>query len=102
MFQLFFRAVKDEVRIAERIFESVGGEAGRIVVGDGVAVVVVHVVDRQAAFVEQRHQLRRRGDHRACAAFGRFLTEMVAVQKVDHMSERGRRDVVQHCRNSLL
>ena len=28
VFQFFFRAVKDEVRIAERIFKPVGGEAG--------------------------------------------------------------------------
>ena len=47
------------MRVAERIFEPIGGEAGRIVVGDGIAVVVVHIVERQAAFIEQRHEFRR-------------------------------------------
>ena len=94
-FQLCFWTVENKMRVAERIFESVGGEAGRIVVGDGIAVVVVHIVERQAAFIEQRHEFRRRGNHHACAAFGRFLPHMVTVQKVDHVGERGRRNVVQ-------
>ena len=94
-FQLCFWTVEDKMRVAERIFEPVGGEAGRIVVGDGIAVVVVHIVERQAAFIEQRHEFQRRGDHHACAAFGRFLPHVVTVQKVDHVGERGRRNVMQ-------
>ena len=94
-FQLCFWTVEDKMRVAERIFESVGGEAGRIVVGDGLAVVVVHIVERQAAFIEQSKEFQRRGDHHACAAFCRFRPQVVTVQKVDHVGERGRRNVMQ-------
>ena len=57
--QCFFGTVEDEVRVAERVFKPVGGEPGRIIIGDGLAVVIVHIVKRQAALGEQRHQLRR-------------------------------------------
>lgn len=75
--------------------------AGGVIVGDGIAVVIRHVLRCETVFSQQHLRLRRGLDelHRPC--LGGLLMQVVPVEKIHHMGKGGGGRIVEQPRRAL-
>ena len=88
--------------IAEGVFQPVGGKLRRGIVGDREEVIVADVRSGEMPLRENRLNFGGILYHFGGAAFSGFLREVVAVQKVHHMGEGRRADIVEEAGHRLF
>lgn len=93
--------IKKEVAIAESIFETVSGEAGDIVVGDGEEFVIGDLAGENAILFELAGDGAGVADNFAGAGLDGFLMFGVAIKVVDSMFETGAGDIVEKTSEGL-
>ena len=81
--------------VGQGVFQPVGRQARGVVVGNRVEVVVGNVADCKSLLLNELHDFGGVLDEVFRASFCRFLFEVVAIEKVYHMGERGGGDVVE-------
>lgn len=94
-------SIIEEITIRESIFETIGGETGNVVVGDGEEMIVGNFAGEDAVFFELAHDGARVTDDLASFFFGRFLDFFVAIHEIDAMFKSRRRDIVEEGGESL-
>ena len=87
--------------IPQRVFQPVGGEPGRGIIRDGVAVVVRHIRDCQSVPLQQGQQCGTAADKILRFLLGGLLPQVVAVEKVHHMGKYRGGDIVEQPCHSL-
>ena len=88
--------------IAECVFQTICGNLGSVVIGNGIEMIVCHIDGLQGVFMENFDDFRGMGNHLECVFFSGFLFFIVAMQEVDDMSKSGCGNVVEQGCNALL
>ena len=82
-------------KVSQGVFQPVRREAGGVVVGDGVAVIVADVRRIQTVSGQNCRHLRRGGDDGGCVRLCGLLAQVVPMEKVHGVGEHGGGHVVE-------
>jgi len=93
--------VIEEIAVTKSIFETVGGEARNIVVGDGEEFVIGNFAGENAVFFELAGDGAGITDDFASASFNGLLVFGIAIEIIDGMLEAGAGDVMEKASEGL-
>lgn len=91
-----------EVAVHEGVFETIGREIRKVVIGDGIEVVIGDFAGEDAVFFEKFHDGARIADDLSSAFLGRFLGFGIAIHKINTMLEGWRSDIVEEASEGLF
>ncbi len=79
----------EEEAVAESVLEAIGGKAGKVIIGDGIEVIVGDFAGENIVAFELASDNLGVLDNFGGAVFGGLLSFVIAVEKIDAMFETG-------------